>query len=140
MSKLGIIMFGLALLIGGGVASSGAQSVSRPFPIVQVQIGDVPVALPRDWVETKFVKILSDKDKTISIVNANLRQPPRSTHFDVPPLALFDAVGVPPGIVEQNPAFGEDQFAAALNYLFGISPFAASPLDAARTERSAIGT
>lgn len=78
------------------------QLVTRSFPIVQVQIGEVPVAIPKDWVETKFVKILSDKDKTISIVNANLRQPPRSTHFDVPPLALFDAVGVPPGVVEQN--------------------------------------
>ena len=97
----------LAIFHAGEVAqaqqpASSTQPVSRPFPIVQVQIGDVPVALPKDWVETKIINISSGERKTVTLVNANLRQSPRSTHFDVPPLIIFDTVGVSTSLVEQN--------------------------------------
>jgi hypothetical protein len=78
------------------------QPVSRPFPIVQYQFGDVPLALPQDWVETKFVSIGAGSRPFITFANVNLRQPPRSTHFDVPPLRSFVMVGVPRELVERN--------------------------------------
>lgn len=78
------------------------QPVSRPFPFIQVQVGDVPVALPKDWVETKFIDVSAGQQKSIAFVNSNLRRPPRSTHFDVPPLRLFDMVAVAQSLATEN--------------------------------------
>jgi hypothetical protein len=77
------------------------QPISRPFPIVQVQIGDVPVALPQDRVEAKIIDVLPGNSKTISFVNANLRRAPRSAHFEVPLLRHFRVSEPAPGLPEK---------------------------------------
>jgi hypothetical protein len=75
---------------------------SRPFPVIDVQLGDVPFAIPKDWVDSKFLFVGRGSTPFISVSNANYRRPPRSTHFEFPPLVLFSVRETAPGLPEKN--------------------------------------
>jgi hypothetical protein len=96
---------GLLVLLGPGqslAADDPAQVVktptqSRPFPVVEFRLGDVPLLLPKDWVDSivkdrvdsKLLYIHRGSTPFINFANANHLRQPRSTHFEVPPLSHF---------------------------------------------------
>ncbi|MFA6265689.1 MAG: hypothetical protein WC670_08255 [Pseudolabrys sp.] len=79
-----------------------AQSTGREFPVVYIQIGDVPVALPKDWVDNKFANIHLGNSRIISFVNVHMRPSPRSKHFEFPRVILFGIVEPAAGLPERN--------------------------------------
>ena len=75
---------------------------SRPFAVIQEQLGDVPLVIPKDWVESKFLSVNRGSTPFINVANANHRRPPRSTHFEFPPLVLFAVKESARGLPEEN--------------------------------------
>ena len=117
-----------ALMIPRGASHSGenraqfvpdtsGQILDRPFPVFVLPFGEIPLAFPKDWVEpqynvrttgptnwteVKLIHIRPGEQTYFNIVHANDRMPPRSTHFEIPPLSLFVVKRVPIGLAEQN--------------------------------------
>src|SRR4051794_16340754 len=75
---------------------------SRPFPVVEFQLGDVPFLMPKDWVDSKFLSIHRGSTPFFNVLNAHRRRPPRSTHVEVPPLILFDVTETAAGLPASN--------------------------------------
>jgi hypothetical protein len=75
---------------------------SRPFSVVEFQLGDVPFLMPKDWVDSKFLSISRGSTPFFSVVNAQRRRPPRSTHVEFPPLVHFSVTETAPGLPARN--------------------------------------
>jgi hypothetical protein len=97
--------------------STSVQSLNRPFPVSVFPIGDVPVALPKDWVEPEYnvritgpryltkstlIEIHPGEQPYIHTVNVDLRLPPRSKHFELPPLHSFHVSRTADGAAERT--------------------------------------
>jgi len=78
------------------------DTVSRPFPTIQVRLGNVLLAIPKDWVESKFVSIHQGRTPFVYFANAYQRKAPRTTHFEVPPLISFRVNEPAAGLPERN--------------------------------------
>jgi hypothetical protein len=108
-SILPLLIVGFLFLArGGGLAqeqqrqATPPEIVKRPFPTTQVAIGDVVLAIPTKWLDRKFIEISRGKQRYVGFANANLAQFRPTEHFQVPSLALFDLVEVPPGLSDSN--------------------------------------
>jgi hypothetical protein len=100
-----LVFFGSGPTFAASDESSRAVAVnaqSRPFPVVEVQVGDVPFVIPKDWVDSKFLSIYRSEAPFINAANADLRRPPRSTHFEFPQLSFFTVVQTAPGLPARN--------------------------------------
>jgi hypothetical protein len=98
---------------GGGLGPLAANAqptqptpvttISRPFPFVELQFGDVPIAIPKEWLT--FLNLLRDKDGNVSSIafaNAHLRPRPRSPYYEIPPLFHFDMKVPAPELAAKN--------------------------------------
>ena len=100
---LGLLASGLGVAAPDDPGQLAAPTLqSRPFPVVEFQLGDVPFLMPKDWVDSKFLSIRRGSTPFFNVVNAHLRRPPRSTHVEVPPLILFSVIETAAGLPASN--------------------------------------
>ena len=78
------------------------DTVSRPFPTTQVVLGDVVLAIPTQWVDSKFINISLRQQRSVVFHNAHMPHFRSTDQFGVPALALFGLVEVPPELSESN--------------------------------------
>jgi hypothetical protein len=77
-------------------------TVSRPFPTTQVDLGDVVLAIPTQWVDSKFIDVSLRQQRSVVFHNAHMPDFRSTDQFGVPALALFGLVEVPPELSESN--------------------------------------
>jgi hypothetical protein len=101
------------------VPNTSAVPLSRPFSVFTLALSEIPLALPLDWVEPQYnvramptnwakdslLHVRQSEPAYIFIVNANLRLPPRSTHFEIPAFHQFVISHVAIGAAEWNLRF-----------------------------------
>ena len=80
---------------------AGMTTASRPFAIVEVLVGDVPFAIPNDWVTSGFVSIHRSDRPFVHFANLHQRPAP-TTHFEVPRLVSLSLRSPVSGVAEQN--------------------------------------
>jgi hypothetical protein len=95
-----------ALMFAAGFAGARAQTVSvnvasRPFPIVEVRLGDVPFAIPEDWVSAGFVSIRRGGQPYVHFVNLHQRPGP-TPHFELPRVISLILSTPAPGLAARN--------------------------------------
>jgi len=92
----------LILSVGAVAQQPLMPSAGREFPVALVQIGDVPVAIPQDWIDSKSVFIHLSNSSFISFPDVHRRPLPRSAHFELPRLHVLGIVEPATGLPERN--------------------------------------
>jgi len=98
-----LVMF-FFFAFGGVVLAQDTDKriVPRSFPTTLVTLGDVPLAIPQQWLTNKALKVSSGRQRYVYFVNADQPQFPSTEHLQIPPLALFVLTQVPAELSESN--------------------------------------
>src|SRR5712671_3795966 len=100
---LGLLASGRGFAAPDDPGQLAARTIhSRPFPVVEFQLGDVPFLMPKDWVDSKFLFISRGSTPFFNVVNAHHRRSPRSTHVEFPPLVHFSVRETAAGLPASN--------------------------------------
>jgi hypothetical protein len=81
---------------------SGVATLSRPFATQELQLADVLIVIPKDWIDAGFVSLKRGSGGFVHLTNLNDRPSPRASHFDMPPLNSFVMTVPAQGLAANN--------------------------------------
>lgn len=75
---------------------------NRPFPVVQVRLGDIDLAIPAEWIKTKMLSIHEGSSAFVLFPNIDPARLEKLTNFKLPPILSLGLARSAPGLPEQN--------------------------------------